>query len=403
MTDLFWPGDHLAGDAMSEAAFLRAMIAVEQAWLDGLVEAGVAPAEAEFTLDTAVDVERIALLADADGSPVSGLVNLLRERTPEPTSRWLHRGLTSQDVVDTALMLCLRDVLTRLSEEIATQIQVLAALIVTHRDAPMPARTLTQAALPSTVAAKVAAWLSGLLDATDAMVALRTRLPVQFGGAVGTLAAVVELTGSADNALHLTEHVARRLRLAAAPPWQTTRAPLTRIGDALAGLCDAWGHLAADVATGSRTEIGEFAEGSGGGSSTMPHKSNPVRSVLIRRAALTAGPLAGTLHTAAALSVDERADGAWHAEWATIATLARRTVVAAAHATDLITGLRVHPDRAAANLAAAGDLRAEQRTMATLAGRQPDSTYLGITDRLVEATLDRAARHLAAHRLKDVS
>src|SRR5207253_2808783 len=128
--------------------------------------------------------------------------------------------------------------------------------------------------------------------------------------------------------------------------------------------------------------IGEFAEGSGGGSSTMPHKNNPVRSVLIRRAALTAGPLAGTLHTAAAVSVDERADGGWHAEWATITTLARRTVVAAAHTTDLLTGLRVDADRAAANLAAAGDLGAEQTTMAKLVDHEPNTTYLGVTDRL---------------------
>ena len=93
----------------------------------------------------------------------------------------------------------------------------------------------------------------------------------------------------------------------------------------------------------------------------MPHKNNPVRSVLIRRAALTAGPLGATLHTAAATSVDERSDGAWHAEWATLRTLARRTVVAAAHASELLAGLQVDAARAAANLAAADGLLSEQR------------------------------------------
>ena len=176
-------------------------------------------------------------------------------------------------------------------------------------------------------------------------------LPVQVGGAVGTLAAIVELAGSVDCAMALSDDAgAARCGWRRAPPWHTTRSPITRVGDALVGLCDAWGHIAADVATGSRPEIGEFAEGHGGGSSTMPHKNNPVRSVLIRRAALTAGPLAATLHTASASSVDERADGGWHAEWATMRTLARRTVVAAAHTSELLTGLRVHPDRAAANL-----------------------------------------------------
>ncbi|MCV7419522.1 3-carboxy-cis,cis-muconate cycloisomerase [Mycobacterium yunnanensis] len=399
MTDLFWPGDHLAGDLMSDAAFLTAMLAVEQAWLDGLVDAGVAPTTAGITLPTDVDLDTVARQADSDGNPVSGLVALLRDRTPDPASRWIHRGLTSQDVVDTALMLCLRDVLTRLAEDVRAQVDSLVALTEGHRHTPALARTLTQPALPTTVGTRTAAWLTGLLDAADPLD--RTEQPAQLGGAVGTLAAVVELTGSVPAAVELTSRVATRLGLTPAHPWHTTRAPLTRIGDLLAGLCDAWGHLAADVATGGRAEIGEFAEGQGGGSSTMPHKNNPVRSVLIRRAALTAGPLAGTLHTAAATNVDERADGAWHAEWATIATLARRTVVAGAHTTDLLGGLRVDADRAAANLAAAGDLAAEQATMATLVGRQPQSTYLGVADYLVDAALDRAASYVNAPNRKD--
>ncbi|MCW2729590.1 MAG: 3-carboxy-cis,cis-muconate cycloisomerase, partial [Mycobacterium sp.] len=222
---------------------------------------------------------------------------------------------------------------------------------------------------------------------------VRAALPAQVGGAVGTLAAVVELAGSVDGAIALTDALAGALGLAPAPPWHTTRAPITRVGDLLVGFCDAWGHLAADVATGSRSEIGEFTEGHGGGSSTMPHKNNPVRSVLIRRAALTAGPLAATLHTASAASVDERADGAWHAEWATIRTLARRTVVAAVHTSDLLSGLRVDTARAAANLAAAGDLRAEQRTMAELVGREPNPEYFGAANLLVDAALDRADRY----------
>jgi 3-carboxy-cis,cis-muconate cycloisomerase len=392
---MFWPGDQLAGELMSDAAFVRAMLAVEQAWLDCLVDSGIAPTEAAAELGSHIgrdDVEPVAQRADTDGNPVSGLVGLLRERAPEPTARWLHRGLTSQDVVDTALVLCLRDALSRITDEVATQVDALAALAEKHRDTPMLARTLTQAALPSTVGVKVAAWLTGVLDAVEPLAELRAKLPVQVGGAVGTLAAVVELAGSVDGAVALTDELASALHLTPRPPWHTTRSPITRTGDLLVGCCDAWGHLAGDVATGSRPEIGEFAEGHGGGSSTMPHKNNPVRCVLIRRAALTAGPLAATLHTASAASIDERADGAWHAEWATIRTLARRTVVAAVHTSDLLTGLQVHPDRAAANLAVAGDLSAEQRTMAKLVGRQMSSSYLGAADLVVGAALDRA-RH----------
>ena len=106
-----------------------------------------------------------------------------------------------------------------------------------------------------------------------------------------------------------------------------------------------------------RPEIGELSEAVGGGSSSMPHKANPVLSVLVRRAALTTPQLAATLHLAAADQVDERADGAWHAEWDTLRLLARRTAVAASQTAELLDGLRVHPDRMAANLAAAEDAR----------------------------------------------
>ena len=231
-----------------------------------------------------------------------------------------------------------------------------------------------------------------MLDAAEPLTGLLPSLPVQVGGAVGTLAAATELTGSVDGAIALSDALAASLRLAPAPPWHTTRSAITRIGDALVSCCDAWGHIAADVATGSRPEIGELAEGRGGGSSTMPHKNNPVRSVLIRRAALTAGPLGATLHAAAATSVDERSDGAWHAEWATLRTLARHTVVAAAHASELVSGLRVDEARAAANLAAADGLLSEQRAMTELTGRAALPSYTGATDRLIDSTLNRARR-----------
>lgn len=395
MTDLFWPGDHLAGDLMSNGAFLSAMVAVERAWLDGLVDAGIAPREARANLTDLLadgDAETIARAADADGNPVSALVTMLRERSAEPTARWLHRGLTSQDVVDTALMLCTRDVLIRIGDEFATQVRALSKLAEIHRDTPALARTLTQAALPSTLGAKFARWLTGVLDAAEPIVGLMASLPVQIGGAVGTLAAATELTGSVDGAIALSDGLAATLRLAPTPPWQTTRSAVTRIGDALVTCCDAWGHIAADVATGSRPEIGELAEGHGGGSSTMPHKNNPVRAVLIRRAALTTGPLGGILHTAAGATVDERSDGAWHAEWATLRTLARHTVAAAAHTSGLVSGIRVDSARASANLAAAGGLLSEQRAMTELTGRAALPGYTGATDRLIDSTLGRARR-----------
>lgn len=150
----------------------------------------------------------------------------------------------------------------------------------------------------------------------------------------------------------------------------------------------------------SRPEIGELSEGSGGGSSTMPNKADPVLSVLVQRAALTTPPqLAATLHLAAAQQVDDRADGGWHAEWATLRDLARRTLVAVSQTADLVAGLQVHPDRMAATLAAAGDaVLAEQRSMAEVAGRPPAPSYLGDADRQVDRAVARARELLERDR-----
>lgn len=394
MTDLLWPGDHRAGHIFSDAAFLTAMARVENAWLSVLVDAGIAPDSARADLTAtiaATDVEEVAVAAETTGNPVPGLVTLLRDRTGGEPARWLHRGLTSQDVVDTALMLCLRDALERIHGETVAQVRRLAELAETYRDNPMLARTLTQPALPTTIGMKVAHWLGGVLDAADSLAALPA-LPVQAGGAAGTLAAATELAGSPGDAVTLSGRLAAALDLTDTPPWHTTRSVLTRVGDALATCCDAWGHIAGDVAIGSRAEVGELAEGRGGGSSTMPHKSNPVLSILIRRAALVAPSLSAAVHVASAASVDERSDGGWHAEWATLRTLSRHTVVAAAQTAELLAGLVIDTDRAAANLAAAGDLLAEQRSMTELTGRTARRDYTGAAGHLIDVVLQRA-RH----------
>lgn len=186
--------------------------------------------------------------------------------------------------------------------------------------------------------------------------------------------------------------MATALDLAPATAWHTTRSVITRVGDALVTCCDAWGHIAADVAAGSR--MGELAEGRGGGSSTLPHKNNPVLSVLIRRAALTAPTLAASLHAASAASVDERSDGGWHAEWAALRTLTRYTIVAASQTRDLLAGLVIDTEQAAANLAAAPGVLAEQQSMAELARHAPLSDYTGAAKQTIDAVLRRARHHL---------
>ncbi|TQL67649.1 3-carboxy-cis,cis-muconate cycloisomerase [Nocardioides albertanoniae] len=409
---LLWPGEERAGDLFSEAAYLAAMVRVEEAWLAATVSAGIAPEEARTPLAGLVssgDLPGLAEGAEAGGNPVIGLVKLLRGRLDGEAARWLHKGLTSQDVVDTALVLCLRDVLDRVEDELAAQAAALVGLARQHRATVMPGRTLTQHAVPITFGLKAATWLSCLNDAAETLRRTRASLPAQIGGAAGTLAAVVglaRLRGLADPvaaAQEATTTAATTLGLTPRTPWHTNRAPLTTAADALVTAADTWGRIAGDVALLARPEIGELAEPGGegrGGSSTMPHKSNPVLSVLVRRHALAAPPLASTLHTAAASYVDERPDGAWHVEWETLATLARRSVVAASQTTELLAGLRVDAARMRTTAEAAGaDLLAEQRSLTDFVGGDvltgTDAAtglgdYLGAADALIDAAVGRA-------------
>ncbi|OJZ69691.1 3-carboxy-cis,cis-muconate cycloisomerase [Mycobacterium paraffinicum] len=405
MTNLLWPGDHRARDHMTDRALLESMAAVETAWLDALVAESMAPPECAGAdlpmLLTANDSESLAAAAEDGGNPVIGLVGLLRQRAAPDVAPWIHRGLTSQDVLDTALMLGVREVVGELAAQLRGQVATLTELASLHRVTPMVARTLTQHAAPTTFGAKVAGWLNGVVDAFRTLSALV--VPIQIGGAAGTLAASTELaallTGSADPAAvsaSLVQSAATALGLAIRSPWHTTRAPVTAAADAFVGCTDSWGRIASDVVTLSRPEIGELSEPGGehrGGSSSMPHKRNPVLSILIRRAALSAPPLASTLHTAAALANDERPDGAWHAEWDALRTLARRAVVAGSQCGELLAGLTVHADRMSETLDRA-DVFGEQEAIAGLAGRPPSPTYLGAVDRLIDESLDRARRAL---------
>ncbi len=406
MSNMLWPGDHRAGEHMTDEALLGSMIAVECAWLDALAAAGLAPAdcaEAElWNLVTHNDCESIAVAAEGGGNPVIPLVQLLRQRAESRIAPWIHRGLTSQDVLDTGLMLALRRAADDLTTELRQQISTLSALAADHQDTPMVARTLTQHAAPTTFGVKAAGWLNGIVDAFEGVAALT--MPIQIGGAAGTLAATTELaalltdaTDAAGVALRLVQNAATTLGLRDRPAWHTARAPVTAAADAFVGCTDAWGRIASDIVTLARPEIAELDEpatAGRGGSSSMPHKRNPVLSILIRRAAIAAPPLAATLHTAAALANDERPDGAWHTEWDTLRTLARRTVVAGSESGELLAGLTVHARRMAENLAAA-DVSGEQRAIAELVGKEPSSAYLGAAEKLIDESLGRAARALA--------
>ncbi|GAA3756472.1 3-carboxy-cis,cis-muconate cycloisomerase [Microbacterium kribbense] len=369
----------VGGDGtVTDAAVLRALVRAESALARAWTRVGVAPDAATIAVTKAlaaaadeIDVPELAAAAVAGGNPVIPLVVLLKARVAADARVWVHRGATSQDILDTALMLIARDALARIADSMAALEAGLTALATAQRDTAAAARTLTQHAVPTTVGLRAAVWLHGVRRAVARLAAIDP--PAQLGGAGGTLASFVQI-GGADAAAALPAAFAAELGLATpAAPWHTTRWPVTELGDALVQAVDAVAVIAADVTTLGRTEVGELSEGAGGGSSAMPQKQNPAESVLIRSAALRAPQLGATLHLAAALAVDERPDGAWHAEWPTLQDLLALALGATAHAANLVAGLQVHTDAVARNLARTGGLIVAERlslVLTPLIGRE---------------------------------
>jgi 3-carboxy-cis,cis-muconate cycloisomerase len=362
-------------ETVTDAAYLDALVTAEVALARAYREVGLAPAEAvdeieiEFGWqsglrgcpDHGVDLAALAAAAVAGGNPVIPLVGRLKERVDADSRIWIHRGATSQDIVDTAAMVVARAATSRIAASLAHTRISLRSLARSRRDEVAAARTLTQHAVPTTVGLRAAGWLRGVARAEERVEDVQHRLPAQLGGAAGTLASFAEIAGT-DAAAALPAAFARELGLAVPDaPWHTSRWPVTELGDALVQAIDAVGKIAADVATLSRSEIGELAEGTGGGSSAMPQKRNPAASVLIRSAALRAPQLGATLHLASALAVDERPDGAWHAEWPTLRELLRLALGATGHAATLVAGLHVDTDAVTRNLGAGGGVILAER------------------------------------------
>jgi 3-carboxy-cis,cis-muconate cycloisomerase len=267
--------------------------------------------------------------------------------------------------MDTATMLVASRTLHLVLTDLARTERALSGLAAAHRDTAMPGRTLTQHAVPTTFGLKAAGWRSLVLDARDRVRVVRSALPVQLGGAAGTLAAFTAY--GAEDALALPDAYARELGLTAALlPWHTLRTPIADLAGCLAFAAGALGKVAADVLVLCRTEIAEVSEGSGGGSSAMPHKANPVRSTLIAAAARRAPQLAAVLY-GSLVAEDERPAGAWHAEWEPLRELLRLVGGAARDAAELAEGLRVHPDVMRQHLDLTHGLIVSERLSAELA------------------------------------
>ncbi|MDR6438465.1 3-carboxy-cis,cis-muconate cycloisomerase [Paenarthrobacter nicotinovorans] len=385
-----------------DRAVISAILDVEASWAAVLEEAGLAPAGSAAVVAEAADagsydVPSVAERAQGGGNPVIPLLGDLRARVREldtagiGAAKAVHTSLTSQDVLDSALMLLASRTVSSLLAEVKGTTTALAALSRDHTDTLCVGRSLTQHALPYTFGLKAAQWFQGVAAAAARLESLE--LPVQFGGAGGTLASGTNLTAGSDaTPFTLADSLAGRLGLAPAPaPWHTNRLAVTSLGDGLAALLDSFGKIAADLLFLSRPEVAELGEPLAAGrgvSSAMPQKQNPVLSVLIRSAALQAPGLASQLHLAAATFNDERPDGAWHSEWPALRRLLALTLGAAGHVRELVEGLRVFPDAMRRNLEISGPLLLSEGALAAVApllGEDGKQKLQGVVDETLKA------------------
>jgi 3-carboxy-cis,cis-muconate cycloisomerase len=353
----------------SDVALLQAMLDVEVALMRALAKAGIAPAQAASEVAQAADASSFDVAAighgTADkGTPVPAMLSELRSRLSDEAAAHLHQGATSQDVVDSALMLVAHRALTPLLGDLGAAADACARLAESHRSTLAPGRTLLQQALPLTFGIKAATWMSGLDGSYAELAEVRDRvLAVQLFGAVGTLAAL------GDRGLDVMSAVAHDLGLAEpALGWHTVRLRPARLSAALGSALGVMGKVARDVVLLAQTEVSEAAEGASegrGGSSTMPHKRNPVGAVAVIACAQRAPGLVATM-MASMLQEHERAAGSWQAEWEPLLELLRLAGSAATALRGVLEDLDVDPERMGANLNATGELVMSESVAAAL-------------------------------------
>ncbi|MEU8549013.1 3-carboxy-cis,cis-muconate cycloisomerase [Streptomyces roseoverticillatus] len=376
--------------ATSDIAWLQAMLDAEAALARAQARVGAVPAGAAEAITRAAradrfDVRALALAARETANPVVGLVQaltgLVAAEDPE-AAEYVHRGSTSQDILDTGTMLVADRTLRTVRVDLTRTTEALAALAARHRDTLMAGRTLTLHAVPTTFGLKAAGWRQLVLDAEQRIARVHAGLPVSLGGAAGTLAGYLEYArladaqGTGDDSCtdRLLDAFAAETGLKRPPlPWHALRTPVADLAAALAFTAGALGKVAADVQSLARTEVGEVAEPGGGSagrgaSSAMPHKRNPVLATLLRSAALQVPVLAAGL-TQCLAAEDERSAGAWHAEWQLLRECLRLSGGAARTAVELAEGLEVRPDRMRENLRLTGAQVVSERLAAVLAPR----------------------------------
>jgi 3-carboxy-cis,cis-muconate cycloisomerase len=358
-------------EACDDRATLQNMLDFEAALARAEAAVGVIPAAAAGPIEAACKAASFDLAALAEAATRSGnlaipLVKMLTAavgKADADAARYVHWGATSQDVIDTATMLTLRAGIDALDADLSRAIKGFAALARAHRDTAMVARTWLQHALPMPFGLKLAEYAASLARARCRLRRLRREgLALQFGGAAGTLAAL------GDKGLAVAERLAQELKLPLPEaPWHTHRDRIAEAASAFAILAGSCGKIARDVSLMMQTDVAEAFEPAGegrGGSSTMPHKRNPVAAASALGAATMAPQLAATIF-AAQVQDHERSAGPWHAEWPTLPQLMLVTSGALAAIVDIAEGLVVDTARMRVNLDAThGLIMAEAVAMA---------------------------------------
>ncbi|MBP0619813.1 3-carboxy-cis,cis-muconate cycloisomerase [Cupriavidus consociatus] len=363
-------------DIFSDPGTVQRMLAVEAALARAEAQCGVIPAAAarvitEVCRDVgAIDRDALAQAAVAAGNFAIPFVRQLTAAVAArdaDAARFVHWGATSQDIIDTALVLQLGDALRVLDTGLIRLGEACAALATAHRATPMVARTWLQHALPTTFGCKAAGWLDALRRDLVRLDAARAQAhALQFGGAAGTLASL------GDAAPNVAAALARELGLAVPVlPWHAHRDRVVEVATTLGMLTGTLGKMARDISLLMQTEVAEVAEPAGpgrGGSSTMPHKRNPVGCAAVLTASVRVPPLVATM-LSGMVQEHERALGGWQAEWDTLPQIVTLAAGALRQMGEVVAGLQVDAARMRANLDLTHGLILGEAAMLELGGR----------------------------------
>lgn len=355
-SSLFADGDltKLLADGSDVAhmiAFERAL-AIVQGRLE-IIPAMAAREISEKLADVHIEPANLATGTRSAGVPVPALVAELRKQLSADAGAWLHWGATSQDVIDTALVLQAKVALEILGARLEKLVDTLERQSERHADQLMAGRTRSQVSTPITLGYRIAQWAHPLIDAENALPALRSAvLRVQFGGASGINSAI------APDGTAVSAALALELGLEDSPSWHVNRTPILALAGWLQQVTSALAKMAGDLALSGRTDIAEVSSGTGGGSSTMPQKANPVQAETIQ--VLNSIAIAAQAGLAAAASPLEERDGtAWPLEWHFLPQMLLAAGAALVHAEELATSLQAHEANLAATLVSNPEIMAE--------------------------------------------